>query len=198
MRNLLKWGGIALAALLLIGIGASLGGNDDTKSSDAARTSDNTRGKEAAANATKDDDGDGVLNPYDPEPDNPDVSNYAEEEETPQPVREAANPDGRYELNCDYTLPDDIDSEDYRFIAGGTLENTGNVGIVVQITYKWDLLGQAPFKEQKTYRVKRGREKDVNVSFPVTSDMIDAHQSADGDCKTTVRIVDSFGTPPFE
>ena len=34
-------------------------------------------------------------------------------------MREQPEPDGRYEVNCDYLLPVDFDSEDRKFVAGG-------------------------------------------------------------------------------
>jgi len=110
-----------------------------------------------------------------------------------------ANPDGEYELNCAYELGDFGDSGDpskgYRFVAGGTVTNTGNIGIRLRATYKWKLLGQSAKTIKKTYRVRRGQERDVNVTIPVTDGEIDSHQNADGDCSTKVTIVDTFGEP---
>lgn len=167
----LKWVGIIIGAILLLSIGAALGGAGE----DPEPTK--TASRPAAPSSTA----------------------APEETETEAPpTREVPNPDGRYEMDCDYSLPADIDSQDYKFIAGGTLENTGNVGIVARVTYKWDLLGQSDYKQVKTYRIARGRERDVDVSFPITSDLIDAHQSADSDCDVKVRISDTFGRPPLE
>jgi hypothetical protein len=44
-----------------------------------------------------------------------------EPEPTPEArVREQPEPDGRYAVNCDYyLLPEDFDSADYKFVAGG-------------------------------------------------------------------------------
>lgn len=88
MRKVLKWGAIALSAFLLLVIGAAIGrgGSDDSNSdARAAKVASEDRGDRAAENSTRDDDGDGVLNTYDPEPDDPDVSSYEELEEEPTP-----------------------------------------------------------------------------------------------------------------
>jgi hypothetical protein len=118
-----------------------------------------------------------------------------------QPVRETPNPDGKSNLKCDYDLGDFGDSGDpsqgYRFLAGGSVKNTGNVGIVVKVVAKWDLLGQDPVRYTERMRLRAGKRKRLKVSLPATSDQIDAHQSADGDCNTNVTIVDTFGRPPL-
>lgn len=106
----------------------------------------------------------------------------------------AESPDGEYDLTCDYSLGGD-DTPDYRFIGGGTIENTGNIGMRVRVTYKWRLLGQGYHTERRTYRLKPGQSRDVDVSVPATSEQISAHQSADSDCKTSVKMLDTFGQP---
>lgn len=111
---------------------------------------------------------------------------------------EEPNPDGESELSCDYDLGDFDESGDpeagYRFLAGGTLTNTGNIGIVARVTYRWELAGQPDLKVKKFYRVRTGETREVDVSIPTDNSGIDAHQSADGDCKATVSIVDTFGS----
>ena len=103
-------------------------------------------------------------------------------------------PDGEYDLDCDYVLGD-FDSDDYRFIAGGELENTGNIGIRVQVTFEWERLGTDPIREIKRVRVPVGATRDVAVTVPVTSDDIDLHQAADGDCNVDAEIIGTYGTP---
>lgn len=173
----LKWGAIAF---VLLAIGSALGSSsgDDKKATNdlaakVAETDTATADSEVA---------DGEV----------------EETSTPEPEPEPVpDPDGTYELSCDYDLGDfdesGIDEAGYKFIAGGTLKNTGNVGIVADVTYKWRLLGQGWLKETKTYKVPYDRKRDVDILIPVGSEEIDAHQSADGDCRTSVKIVDSFG-----
>lgn len=111
----------------------------------------------------------------------------------------AADPKGTYKLSCDYTLGDFGDSGDpaagYRFIAGGTVKNTGNVGIAARVRITWEQLGTEPIRWEKTYRIETGKTKRVKVTLPATEDQIDLHQSADGDCATKVKIIDHFGTP---
>lgn len=121
-----------------------------------------------------------------------------EESATPEPDPPALpEPDGKYELTCDYELGDfgesGVPDAGYTFIGGDTIENTGNIGIKTEVTYKWRLLGRGSLVERQTYKLRPGREKDVDILVPVTDADIDAHQSADGDCKTSVEMVDTFG-----
>lgn len=173
MKKVLKWIGIIIVALFVIGgIGAIL----DPAEDEAANTS-----TQAAAEP------EGLVDVEPPEP---------------EPVREEPDPNGDYDLNCDYDLGDFDESGDpakgYRFIAGGTLINTGNIGIRVRVKYKWKRLGQEALTVNKHYRVRRDQERDVNITVPVTQGDIDAHQSADSDCSATADIVDTFGQPPLE
>ncbi len=119
------------------------------------------------------------------------------EEETPAETAPEPKTDGDYNLTCAYELGDFGDSgnpaKGYRFTAGGTLENTGDTNIRVRVTYQWKLLGAAPKKVQKIYKVRTGEERDVNVTVPVGQDDISAHQSApDPACKTTAKIVGTY------
>jgi hypothetical protein len=125
-------------------------------------------------------------------------------EPEPEPVRTREDPDpnGKYDLDCNYELGDFGEfgdpSRGYRFVAGGTLENTGNIGIRVRVTYTWKLLGRSPLTVRKHYRVRRGQSRDVNLTVPVSQDDIDSHQNAHGDCSTKASIVSTFGDTPFE
>jgi len=105
------------------------------------------------------------------------------------------DPDGSYELTCDYLLGDFTEGSDagYKFVAGRTIENTGNVGIVARLRVRWQQLGTEPVLEERTLRVKVGRTKRVDITRLATSGEIDAHQSANGDCSSAVKIVDTFG-----
>ncbi len=113
-------------------------------------------------------------------------------------VRAEPNSEVDADLTCDYLLGDSVDDDEYRFVAGGTLENTGNVGTVVRVKVEWKLLGDDPVTFSRNLRVKRGFKRDVQIKVPATGDQIDAHQSADDDCKPRAKIVDTFGRPPLE
>lgn len=168
-------------------------GDDESASTTDAAAKQNAQAQAAAAESEKDTDGDGIRDIYDPEPTVPDE---------PAPTREAPDDRGSYEMRCDYELGDFGDSGDpsqgYRFVAGGTLRNTGNIGIRVRVTYKWKLLGRDPLTVRKHYRLRRGQSRDVNLTVPVTENDIDSHQSAAGDCSTKVTIVATFGVTPYE
>ena len=135
----------------------------------------------------------------------PPVSNGTSESDTgsepapePERFRPEPSPEIDADLTCDYLLGDSLNDDEYRFVAGGTLENTGNVGAVVRVTVEWKLLGEDPVTFSRNLRVKRGYERDVQIKVPATSDQIDAHQSAEDDCKPRAKIVDTFGRPPLE
>lgn len=118
MKNVLKWIAIGFVGLIVFSviIDAAGGGEDETATSEPAQTA--------------------------PEPEG-----LVDVEAEPEPVavREEPEPDGDYDLKCDYELGDFNESGDpskgFRFLAGGTLINTGNIGIRVRVTYEWDRLG---------------------------------------------------------
>jgi hypothetical protein len=112
--------------------------------------------------------------------------------ETPDPAV-APDPQAKYDFNCDNVLPDDIDSDDYQLIAGGTVENVGNVGVVVRVRVTWQVLGQPPIVEKRDVRVPYRRTRNVQISVLITGDQWDAHASADFDCATRASNVDFFG-----
>jgi hypothetical protein len=176
--KILKWGTIVI---VLLAVGAGLSPSDKKGNIPSTQTADTSSAEPSSSTA----------------------SDESTPEPTPEPrVREAIDASGDSELSCDYDLGDFGDSGDpakgYRFLGGGTLTNTGNVGIVVRVTYKWRLLGQGSIVKRQTYRLRRNGSRDVDISFPVTDDMIDAHQSADGKCSSRATIVDHFGKPPYE
>ena len=171
--KVLKWAGIAIVGLVVLSlIFAPADDSKDTKT--VTETVAATPPAEAAV---------------EPEPE-------------PERLREDPNPDGDYDLNCAYELGDFGESGDpakgYRFVAGGTLVNTGNIGIRVRVTYKWKLLGRLPITLRKHYKVRRGEERDVNSTVPATGNEIERHQKSDSDCSTSVKIVESFGETPLE
>jgi hypothetical protein len=119
-----------------------------------------------------------------------------EEKPAPEPAPEPKT-DGDSNLACSYELGDFGDSGDpakgERFTAGGTLTNTGNTNIRVRVTYQWKLLGTAPKRLRKIYKVREGEERDVNVTVPAGDGEISAHQSApDPACKATATILGTY------
>lgn len=102
------------------------------------------------------------------------------------------DPEASVESNCDYLL--DFDSGS-KFIAGGTITNTGNIGVVVRFSASWTLLGSTPVRAEKRVRIRPGQEREVQLARPASTSQIDAHQSADGKCKADGTIVDTFGKP---
>jgi hypothetical protein len=85
---------------------------------------------------------------------------------------EQPDPKGEFDTKCDYLLRDDLD--DHTFVAGGTLINTGNVGIVVKFTARWTLLGGDPVTTSRTVRVRRAKRRTCRYHSPrpVTRSML--------------------------
>ena len=83
-------------------------------------------------------------------------------------------------------------AQGYRFIAGTKIKNTGNVGLVADVTVSWDQLGRGPLKEVREVKVPYGRSKNVQFTKIATGDQIDLHQSVGGlkNCRVKVSIVD--------
>lgn len=179
MKMVLKWVGIGFVGLFVLGL--VIGVTDDTEDA-------------KVVTQTVTDSGGGIANPPDA-----DDSPLVEEEDPPEPP----DPDAEYKLNCAYLLGDFGESGDpskgYRFVGGGTLRNTGNVGVRVRVTYKWQLLGQSPKTLKKTYKLLHGQgPREVDSTVPATSDEIDQHQRADGDCSakaTIIGVLDEDGNP---
>jgi hypothetical protein len=110
--------------------------------------------------------------------------------------RGALNPDGTYSLRCNHLLGNYTEGPGgYRFVAGGSLKNTGNVGIVTEVNARWELLGSGPATTTERVRLDTGEQRRVQMTLPATQDEIDAHRSAGEHCKTRVKILDTFGKP---
>lgn len=173
MRRVLKWVAIAFAAFIVIGIVGAIagGGNGDGEQQAGA--------DEPATSRTT------LTPPADETRADP-----------PEPEAPESDPEIESDLNCDYILDfEDFQTPDHRFVGGGTIENTGNVGAVVRVTISWDQLGTDPVRFREEYRVLRGQEQRVQADMGATSTQINRHQSADAECNTRARIVDTFGTP---
>jgi len=184
VKTFLKY---AVLAVICLSVGAAMaGGNSDSKSVEKTEAKADTSNTVAPGDKPNSDAADSQTTVETEPP--------AEPEPEPEPV--VADPNGEYDLNCDYLLKFDESlngNNDHRFVGGGTLENTGNIGIRVRVTYKWKLLGQGPLTVKKTYKVRRNETRDIAVNIPATDDQIDAHQSADGDCTAKATIVGTFG-----
>jgi hypothetical protein len=194
--KLIKYiGGIILVAILVSAAYAA--GQQDPIKPEKTRAAGKT-----TDTAKMDSDSDGIPDSEDARPnvnDSGEGPTIPEEPEpTPEPVIEE-DPQGQFTLNCDYELGDFGDSGDpnlgFRFIAGGDIRNTGNVGLVVRVTYRWKMLGQPTVKVSKNYRLSVDKTREIDFSMPVTGEQIDAHQSADGECSARAKYIDTFGAP---
>lgn len=75
----------------------------------------------------------------------------------------------------------------------GWRKTSGNIGIRVEVIFRWEQLGSDPVEKRLDERLEVGQRKRVNVSVPVTGDQVDAHQSADSKCAAKANIVGQFG-----
>lgn len=123
------------------------------------------------------------------------VTASEEDVDPPSEPARAAQPDGEFTSQCDYLLGDFSESESgYRFVAGADMENTGNIGLRVQVAASWTLLGADPVTESREVELEVGQSESVQMTVLATQDQIDAHQSANGDCSVDVSITETFGT----
>ena len=109
---------------------------------------------------------------------------------------EAAAPDPKADIQstCDYVLGDfTTGPSGYRALGQAKIHNTGNIGVKVRLTARWEQLGTSPLRMKKTVRVRRGHTRTLRFTLSLTQDQVDLHQSADAECKVTGKIVDTFG-----
>ena len=104
-------------------------------------------------------------------------------------------PSADYSQTCDYLLPDDINSSNYRFIGTSVVRNTGNIGAVVRVVFQWGQAGGQPVRVVRKVRVPYGGERTVNVDVPATGENIERLQSLpfDQQCKVQAAVVGTFG-----
>lgn len=179
-RHIFVTVGIVFALGFFIGVGAGASGDLEDTADVAEATDDEPTSEEA-----------------------PEVEEEPEvEPEEPEEPAVAPDPDGTIEYSCDYLLGDFTENPDsgYRFIADGTVENTGNIGVRVKATARWLLAGGGAVKDSKEVSIPYGRTKRISFSVGATSDEIDRHQSLGGTqtgegCKVGVTILDTFGEP---
>jgi len=119
--------------------------------------------------------------------------------EAPAPA--VPNPDGTVTGSCAYELAADYSDTHAGDLNGEVdLENTGNVGIVLNVTITWPQLGHAPIKlGRQKVGVAYGQTVTVPFTRLATGSEIDrlqswqaGHDNDDG-CTYNGTIVDTFG-----
>ena len=115
--------------------------------------------------------------------------------EEPAPV--LPDPKASFSGNCDYLLGnfESNDPKGYRFVFGGRVENTGNVGITGEVIGIFEQIGTKPVRVTKNVRVDAGKTRRVNATHLATQDEIDMHQSADSECRFKFNLLDTYGSP---
>jgi hypothetical protein len=89
-------------------------------------------------------------------------------------------------LSCDYLL-----GGGYRFVAGGVVENIGDVTFQVRVTASWELLGSAPREAEKTVNHSPGQTENVAFNLDATGSEIDQHQSANDRCHMDAEVLNT-------
>lgn len=98
-------------------------------------------------------------------------------------------PDGTYSLTCGVRLGDFTEGpHGYRFVAHGTLKNTGNIGIVVHVIGRWELKGTSPATTTDNFKLDVDEKQKVLMTVPTTQQKVDAHKKAGSHCKTSIKI----------
>lgn len=106
-------------------------------------------------------------------PSNP-ASNPASSPAVP-PAAAAPSPDGTYQGSCDYALnaPDAPDQ-----LVGEVDEtNTGNIGLVMNVSISWPQEGYPPVTATRTVRVGYGATQAVRFHLQASQNVIDLLQS---------------------
>lgn len=174
-----------IAGLLAVGLLSVAGCAELEEERKPAKKTSNS----SVAGKGLDTDGDGVKDSDDADPVDAGVSSEGELNARNTPPE----PEADSQLTCAYLLGDFGESGDpaqgYRLVGGGDVRNTGEVPARVEVRFSWEMLGAEPVRQQKTFFVKAGRTRRVAITVPVTQTQIDAHQAADGKCRSHAEIV---------
>lgn len=111
----------------------------------------------------------------------------------------APSPDGKFTHSCDMLLNSDFESSVSGWlVADAELKNTGNVGIKLNVKAVWKQAGSNPIVNVKKVRLGYGHHRAVHFKVPISTDQVDAYQSApgyfnDNACSVNATITSNFG-----
>ena len=88
-------------------------------------------------------------------------------------------------LSCDYLRGGGS------FVAGGALENVGDVTLQVRVTASWELRGSAPREAEKNVNLSPGQAESVVFKLDATRSEIDQHQSANDRCHMNAEVLNT-------
>lgn len=110
-----------------------------------------------------------------------------------------ANPDGKYNGSCNYTLGNDPVGGTAMATGDIQVRNTGNVGIVIRLKITWPQQGYAALVMTKSVKLAIGASRDVQFHRSLSSNQLDnlqnwqtGHNFADG-CTYHGTITSTFG-----
>jgi hypothetical protein len=104
-------------------------------------------------------------------------------------------PDGRTVGRCDSLLGDSDGDDRYKFIASVDAENTGNIGLVVDVWVRFNQLGAEPVRYSETVEIPVGETITVHFDESVTRDQWRRYTDAGRECDIGGDMVDTFGDP---
>jgi hypothetical protein len=116
----------------------------------------------------------------------------------PEPAP-APDADGKFTHSCDMLLNSDFESSVSGWlVADAEVRNTGNVGIKLNVKAVWKQAGSNPIIKVKRVRLGYGHHRAVHFKLPVSTDQVDAYQSApgyfnDNACSVNATITTTFG-----
>jgi hypothetical protein len=126
------------------------------------------------------------------------AASTAEASTTTEPAP-APRPNGKFTSSCDMLLNSDFNSSISGWlVADAELRNTGNVGVTVNVKAAWKQAGSNPIVKVKHVRLGYGHHRAVHFKLPVTTEQVDAYQSAPGyfnnsACSVKGTIMGNFG-----
>ncbi len=126
------------------------------------------------------------------------AASTAEPSATTEPAP-APNPDGKFTHSCDMLLNSDFESSVSGWlVADAELKNTGNVGLKFNVKAVWKQAGSNPIVKVKHVRLGYGHHRAVHFKVPISTDQVDAYQSApgyfnDNTCSVNATITSNFG-----
>lgn len=126
-------------------------------------------------------------------------STFAPSTTAPAPQPSAVpSPGGTVKGSCDYDLGNDPVNGTAEAVGDIDAQNTGNVGIVLQITITWPQEGHSPLRMSKTVRVPYGADQDFQFSRRLTQDELSRLQDyqlghTDSGCTYDGTVTGTFG-----
>jgi hypothetical protein len=119
----------------------------------------------------------------------------SEREPEPEPAPEP-DPDGRVTGRCDSLLDSDLGLNEegrYKFVASLEAENTGNIGIEVDVWAEFELIGAEPVRYTERVEVPVGETVTVHVDESITRNQWQRYGDGGWNCDIGIELVSLIG-----